>query len=96
MSEVTELIKAFRDGALTLDQVAERFRAREWPSRQRPSPTTFEEGAAAAEQDPEPDLPGSFDEVYAAYDRRELTKEEFRTLKAAALEAMNSDTPTPE
>ena len=34
-SEVSEMIKALRDGTMTLDQVAQRFRERKWPRRRR-------------------------------------------------------------
>jgi hypothetical protein len=90
-SEVTELINALRRGEVNLDEVAQRFRERRWPRRQTPEPTTYQEIAAAAERDPEPDLPGSFAEVYAAYHRRELSDEEFQTLQTAALAAMAAE-----
>ena len=32
-SEVTELISALRNGTMTLDEVAQRFRGRSWPRR---------------------------------------------------------------
>jgi len=90
-SEISELIAALRDGSMTLDQVAERFRHREWPSRPAATPTTYLELATAAQQDPPPDVPGSFDEVTAAYDRGELTRAAYRQLAEAAAE---SPTPT--
>ena len=34
-SEVSEMIKALRDGTMTLDQVAQQFRERKWPRRRR-------------------------------------------------------------
>lgn len=86
-SEVTDMITALRDGTLTLDQVAERFRQRSWPPRTTPPPATYLELAAAAQQDPPPDVPGSFDEVTAAYDRGELTRAAYRQLAEAAAES---------
>jgi hypothetical protein len=86
-SEIPELIAALRDGSMTLDQVAERFRQRAWPPRTAPPPATYLELATAAQQDPPPDVPGSFDEVTAAYDRGELTKEAYRRLAEAAAES---------
>lgn len=88
MSEVTELIQAFRNGELSLEEVAQRFRERDWPRRRHLEPATYLEMAAASERDPEPDVPGSFDEVYAALDRRELTDDQFQVLQDAALEGM--------
>jgi hypothetical protein len=46
---------------------------------------------AAAQQDPEPDVPGSFDEVTAAYDRAEITRAQYRVLAEAAAESMPAD-----
>lgn len=88
-SEVTDLINALRNGTMTLDQVAQRFRQRSWPRRTTPIPTTYLELAAAAQQDPEPDVPGSIDDVTAAYDRGELSREQYRRLVEAAAESMN-------
>jgi hypothetical protein len=86
-SEIPELIAALRDGSMTLEQVAERFRQRSWPPRTTPPPATYLELAAAAQQDPPPDVPGSFDEVTAAYDRGELTRAAYRRLAEAAAES---------
>ncbi|MGH3276673.1 MAG: zeta toxin family protein [Streptosporangiaceae bacterium] len=63
-----------------------RFRQRSWPRRATPPPTTHLELATAAQQDPPPDEPGSFDEVTAAYDRGELTRAAYRQLAEAAAE----------
>ena len=86
-SEIPELIAALRDGRMTLDQVAERFRQRSWPPRATPPPETYLDLAAAAQQDPPPDVPGSFDEVTAAYDRGEITRAAYRQLAEAAAES---------
>jgi hypothetical protein len=94
-SEIPELIDALRDGSLTLDQVAERFRARSWPRRTAPPPTTYLELATAAQQDPEPNQPGSFDDVVAAYDQGRLSDDEYEVLSEAAAESKRSeDRPT--
>ena len=90
-SEVTELIEAYRSGAMSLDELAERFRERSWPRTHSSEPQTYLELAAAAQRDPEPDVPGSFDEVVAAYDRGELTREQYRRLAAAAAESMHDE-----
>ena len=85
-SEIPELIAALRDGRMTLDQVAERFRRRSWP-RAAPPPETYLDLATAAQQDPPLDVPGSFDEVTAAYDRGEITRAAYRRLAEAAAES---------
>jgi predicted RNA-binding protein associated with RNAse of E/G family len=87
-SEVAELIAAMRAGRLTVDEVAERFRRRHWVAARRPAPRTYVE--MAAQQDVETDVPGSFDEVVAAYDRGELTREEYRRLAHAVADAINA------
>jgi len=91
-SEVTELIAALHSGTMTLDQVTQRFRERSWPRTQTTrEPQTYLELAAAAQRDPEPDVPGSFDDVVAAYDRGDLTRAEYRTLAEAAAESMREE-----
>jgi predicted RNA-binding protein associated with RNAse of E/G family len=87
-SEVAELIAALRAGRLTVDEVAERFRRRHWVAARRPVPRTYAE--MAAQQDVETDVPGSFDEVVAAYDRAELTREQYRRLAHAVADAINA------
>jgi hypothetical protein len=86
-TEISELIAALRDGSMTLDQVAERFRRHSWPPRVTAPPETYLDLAAAAQQDPPLDVPGSFDEVTAAYDRGEITRAAYRQLAEAAAES---------
>ena len=53
---------------MSLDEVSQRFRVPLLAtSARKPVPATYLEMAAAAQEDPEPYLPGSFDEVTAAY-----------------------------
>lgn len=90
-TEVTELITAFREGSLSLDEVAQRFRERSWPRTKGPAPESYLEMAAAAQEDPEPYVPGSFDELAAAYRRGELTREQYRTLAEAVAESLRAE-----
>jgi hypothetical protein len=90
-TEVTDLIAALRNGTLSLDEVSQRFRERTWPRTKRPVPTSYLEMAAATLEDPEPDVPGSFDEVTAAYDRGELTREQYRTLAEAVAHSLRAE-----
>jgi hypothetical protein len=48
------------------------------------------EMAAAALEDPEPYVPGSFDEVAAAYRRGELTRPQYRALAEAVAESLRT------
>jgi hypothetical protein len=89
--DVHDLIAALRSGSITLEEVAGRFRQRSWPDQAAPDPQTYLELAAEGLRDPEPDVPGSFDEVTAAYDRGELTREQYRTLAHAVAEAINAE-----
>jgi hypothetical protein len=90
-SEVTDLITALRDGSMSLDEVAVRFRERSWPLTKGPPPANYLEMAAAAERDPEPDVPGSFDDVIGAYDRGELTRAQYRVLAEAVAESFRAE-----
>ena len=88
-SEVADLIAALRSGDLTLYEVTERFRRRSWPRTRRPTPSTALE--MADQQDPEPDVPGSYDELTAAYDTGKITRDQYRTLVEAAAESIRAE-----
>jgi hypothetical protein len=90
-SEVTELIAALRNGAVSIEEVAQRFRERSWPRTRGADPQTYLELAAAAQEDPEPLISGSFDEVAAAYRRGELSRPDYRLLAEAAAEGMRRE-----
>jgi hypothetical protein len=90
-TEVTELITALRDGSLTLEEVARRFRVRSWPRTRKLEPASYLEMAAAAQEDPEPYVPGSFDELAAAYRRGELTRGQYRMLAEAVAESLRAE-----
>ena len=90
-SEVTQLIAALQNGALSLDQVALRFRERTWPRTRPPRGTTYLELAAREQEDPDPYVPGSFDDVAAAFHRGDLTRAQYRVLAEAAAESMRAD-----
>jgi hypothetical protein len=90
-SEVTDLIAALRNGSMSLDEVVFRFRKRSWPHTRKPLSNSYLEMATAAQEDPEPSVPGSFDEVAAAYRRGELSRPEYRALADAAAESLNAE-----
>lgn len=90
-TEVTELIDALKRGSISLSEVAQRFRERSWPSTRGPKPETYLERAAAAAADPDPLVPGSFDEVAAAYHRGDISIDDYRTLAEAAAESMRDE-----
>lgn len=86
-NEVTELLAALQDGTMTLDEVAQRFRQHRWPRRDRREPTTYLEMAAAELTDYDPPVPGSFDDVAAAYYQNKISRDQYRVLSQAAAEA---------
>jgi hypothetical protein len=86
VSEVTDLIGAYRGGELSLDELAHRFRVRNWPSR-RPGPGMAREGWQRELEDPEPILEGSFGEVVSAYHLGQLSGDEYEVLSRAVSEA---------
>jgi hypothetical protein len=90
-SEVTELITALRNGTMSVEQVAQRFRERTWPRSRQDEPKTYIELAEAAQEDPAPLVEGSFDEVAAAYYRGDLSRPDYRLLANAAAESMREE-----
>lgn len=90
-SEVDELISALKQGSISISEVAQRFRERAWPSTRGPKPENYLERAMAAEADPDPLVPGSFDEVAAAYHRGDISIDDYRTLAEAAADSMRSE-----
>jgi hypothetical protein len=87
--DVSELIAALRSGALTLDDVAQRFRARKWARARRPTPVNPAE--RAAQLDPGSHVDGSMDDVTAAYDRGEITWEQYRALALAVAASIDAE-----
>lgn len=90
-SEIPELIAALRNGTMSLEQVAERFRQRSWPRRTTPVPTTYPERAAAAQQDPEAYRSGSFDDIAAAHQEGMLSDDEYEVLSEAVAESKRAE-----
>lgn len=90
-TEVTGLLAALRDGTMSLGEVAQCFRDRSWPRRETPPPATYLELAARAQEDPEPDIPGSFDEVTAALYRGEITNEAYDVLAEAMADSKRAE-----
>jgi hypothetical protein len=89
-NEVTDLLNALRDGTISLDEVARRFRERSWP-RGKPSPATYLELAIEAQQDPEPYIPGSYDDVAAAYHDGDLSLDQYEVLAQAISDSMKAE-----
>ena len=87
-NEVLDLITSLRDGTMTLDEVAERFRKRSWPRRNIGKANSYLDLAAAAEGDPDPYLEGSFDDVAAAFHRGDLSDGQYEALAQAMAESM--------
>ena len=80
---VTTMLTSYRDGRYTLDDLSLEFRARRWPRVPDVCPPELEQARAAID-DPEPYVPGSFDDVVLAYDRGWLTDADYDVLSGAA------------
>jgi hypothetical protein len=90
-TEIADLIAELRNGTMSLEEVAQRFRERSWPRNRSPEPQTYLELAAAAQQDPESYVPGSFDDVVAAYDRGQISDNEYQVLAEAVAESKRAE-----
>jgi hypothetical protein len=90
-SEIDELIESLRNGTLSLDEVAQRFRERSWPRRRTPAPESYLELATAAQQDPDLYVAGSFDDVAAAHQDGRITDAEYAVLSEAVAESKRAE-----
>ena len=90
-NEVTDLIAALHAGEITLDEVAERFRQYSWPRRATTPKTSYADLAAAEQEDPDPYIPGSYDDVVGAYDRGMLTDTQYSVLTEAIAESRSGN-----
>jgi hypothetical protein len=80
---VTAMLTSYRDGQRSLDDLSLEFRARRWPRVPDVCPPELEPAREAID-DPEPYVPGSFDDVVMAYDLGWLSDEDFDVLAVAA------------
>ncbi len=90
-NEVRDLLQALHDGGISVEEVAEQFRERQWPRRTDKTPTTYMDMLAAELGDPGTYMPESFDDVIAAYDQKLITRQELRILSEAAAEAQRAE-----
>jgi hypothetical protein len=89
-NEVKDLLDALHEGKMTLEDVAGEFKERIWPERRTPPPATYAELAADDLADPDPYIPGSYDDVVAAYDRGRLTTAQYTALADAIAESIRT------
>ena len=82
-SAVTSMLTAYREGRFSLDDLSLEFRARRWPRIPDVCPPELEPARDAID-DPEPYVPGSFDDVVLAYDLGWLSDADFDVLAVAA------------
>lgn len=90
-SEVDELIQSLREGSMSLDEVAQRFRERSWPRRHVSPQESYLDLAAAAQDDPEVYVAGSFDDVAAAHQDGRLSDDEYTALSEAVAESKRAE-----
>jgi hypothetical protein len=84
---VTGLVTSYLAGDFNLDGLASAFRARRWPDVPSACPSGME-AAAPAIDDPEPYVPGSFDDVVVAYDLSWISDAEYAVLATAAASSL--------
>ena len=82
-SAVMAMLASYRDGRLSLDDLSLEFRARRWPQVPDVCPPDLEQARDAID-DPEPYVPGSFDDVVLAYDLGWLSDADYDILATAA------------
>ena len=82
-SAVTAMLVSYRDGLISLDDLSLEFRARRWPQVPDVCPPELEQARDAID-DPEPYVPGSFDDVVLAYDLGWLSDADYDVLATAA------------
>jgi hypothetical protein len=82
-SSVMAMLLSYREGRLSLDDLSLEFRARRWPRVPDVCPPELE-AAREAIDDPEPYVPGSFDDVVLGYDLGWLTGADYDILAIAA------------
>lgn len=89
--EVAELLDALQAGTLTTEDVAERFRSRNWPRRRREAADGYARILEGEISDPDIYIPGSFDDVIAAYDQQKIDREQLRILSEAVAESQRAE-----
>ena len=77
------MLTSYREGRLSLDDLSLEFRARRWPRIPDVCPPELEPAREAID-DPEPYVPGSFDDVVLGYDLGWLSAADFDILAVAA------------
>ena len=75
---------SYREGRLSLDDLTLEFRVRRWPQVPDVCPPELDQARAAID-DPEPYVPGSFDDVVLAYDLGWLADADYDILATAAV-----------
>lgn len=94
MSDVTDILDQLVDGQVDLPAVADQFRTRSWPRRERVATADATDLYRLDQQDPEEDPDGAFSEVAGYYAMHRIDDEQYRVLAEAAAEAMK-DAPAP-
>ena len=83
-SAVTAMLTSYHEGRLSLDDLTLEFQVRRWPQVPDVCPPELDQARAAID-DPEPYVPGSFDDVVLAYDLGWLADADYDVLATAAV-----------
>ncbi len=90
-NDIVDLLNALHDGSMTIEEVAEKFRGRSWPRRSQSLPKNYDELARSDLQDPDHYIPGSYDDVAAAYHGGRLTDAQYAILINAIAESKTAE-----
>ena|ERR1700722_2102829 len=90
-NDVTEFLHALQSGEMTLEEVAYQFRQRKWPRRRSAMSESNGDTAARELEDPHPYIPGSYDDVAAAYNQNKITSDQYRVLSEAIAESQRAE-----
>jgi hypothetical protein len=93
MSDVTDLLDRLVAGTVSLDEVAEVFRSRNWPDTPVPRSRTLADVETRALDDPEEPPEGAFIEVASYHQRHLIDLETYSVLAHAAAEAIGLRSP---
>jgi hypothetical protein len=94
MSDVTDALDRMIAGETTVEEVAEEFRARAWPRRERAETRDATDLYRLDASDPEEDPDGAFSEVAGYHAMHRIDDAQYAVLAEAAAEAMK-DAPAP-
>lgn len=90
-NEVADTLTALHEGTISIDEAARRFKERHWPRRSQSEGRNSKNLAEIQLTDPDSYLPGSFDDVTLAYNRKIISEEQYEILARAMAESKRAE-----